>query len=86
MDPAWFEPTAQGEIENIRVADELLVDLVCTANGKDFESLNHCARELNIEGVTFKLLNIEGLLRSKTDYREKDLLDTAMLRKIRDQL
>lgn len=30
--------------------------------------------------------DIEGLLRSKTDYREKDILDKSMLRKLRDRL
>ena len=49
------------------------------------ETLQPFVRELQIEGVTVKLLNIEGLLRSKTDYREKDLLDKSMLRKLRDQ-
>ncbi len=86
LDPAWFEPTLQGEVENIRVADLLLVDLLFAANGETFETLQPYVRELLLEGVTVKLLNIEGLLRSKTDYREKDLLDKSMLRKLRDQI
>ena len=85
LDPAWFEPQ-QGEVENIRVADDLLIDLLFAANGETFETLQPFVRELLIEGVTVKLLNIEGLLRSKTDYREKDLLDKSMLRKLRDQI
>lgn len=84
LDPAWFEPPAQGEVENIRVADEVLVDLLFAANGETFESLQPFVRELQVEGVTIKLLNIEGLLKSKTDYREKDLLDKSMLRRLRD--
>ena len=86
LDPAWFEPQPHGEVENIRVADDILVDLLFAANGETFESLQPFVRELQIEGVTVKLLNIEGLLRSKTDYREKDLLDKSMLRKLRDQI
>lgn len=86
LEPAWFEPLADGEIENIRVADELLVDLLFAANGETFASLQRFVRDLDVEGVTVKLLNIEGLLRSKTDYREKDLLDKSMLRKLRDEL
>ena len=86
LDPAWFEPSADGEVENIRVADELLVDLLFAANGETFASLQRFVRELEVEGVSVKLLNIEGLLRSKTDHREKDLLDKSMLRKLRDQL
>lgn len=86
LDPAWFEPHAQGEIENIRVADELLVDLLFAANGETFETLQPFVRELIVEGVTVKLLNIEGLLKSKTDFREKDILDKSVLRKLRDGL
>lgn len=86
LDPGWFEPSAEGEVENIRVADELLVDLLFAANGETYESLQSFVRELDLEGVTVKVLNIEGLLRSKTDYREKDLLDKSMLRRLRDEL
>ena len=68
------------------MADDLLVDLLLAANGETFETLQPFVRELQIEGVTVKLLNIEGLLRSKTDYREKDILDKSVLRKLRDQL
>lgn len=76
----------EGDIENIRVADDLLVDLLFAANGETFESLQPYLRELEVEGVSVKLLNIEGLLKSKTDYREKDILDKSVLRKLRDQL
>lgn len=88
LDPAWFEPCAEGkgEVENIRVADELLVDLLFAANGETFETLQPFVRELILEGVTVKLLNIEGLLKSKTDYREKDILDKAVLCRLRDGL
>ena len=86
LDAAWFEPHPEGDIENIRVADDLLVDLLFAANGETFASLQPYVRELQVEGVTVKLLNIEGLLKSKTDYREKDILDKSMLRKLRNQL
>ena len=86
LDAAWFEPHPDGEVENIRVADELLIDLLFAANGESFESLQPYVRELQVEDVTVKLLNIEGLLKSKTDYREKDVLDKSVLRKLRDQL
>jgi hypothetical protein len=69
----------------VRVADELLIDPLFAANGETYESLQPFVRELQVEGVTIKLLNIEGLLKSKTDYRDKDLLDKAMLRKLRDR-
>ena len=38
LDPKWFEPSID-EPENIRVADELLIDLLFAANGETIESL-----------------------------------------------
>ena len=84
--PDWFEPRVDGEIENIRVADDLLVDLLFAANGETYASLQPHVRELTLEGVTVKLLDIEGLIKSKTDYREKDVLDKAVLRRLRQAL
>lgn len=40
-------------------------------------------REIDIEGVPIRVLNIDGLLRTKTDTREKDVLDKRMLERIR---
>lgn len=86
LDPAWFEPSGSGEIENIRVADTLLVDLLFAANGHTFESVKSHIIVLEIEGVAVKLLNIEGLLKTKTSYREKDILDKAVLTRLRDAM
>ena len=36
-------------------------------------------RELRIEGAPVKVLNIDGLLKTKTDHRGKDLLDERLL-------
>ena len=33
-----------------------------------------------------KVLNIDGLIKTKTDYREKDLLDKRVLARFRDDL
>lgn len=85
LDPAWFEPQA-GEVENIRVADDLIVDLLFSANGETYESVQPFVRELTVEGVPIRVLNIDGLLRTKTRTREKDLLDRRMLERIRQGL
>jgi len=37
LDPAWFQ-VKPGEPENIRVADDLLIDLLFASNGQTFES------------------------------------------------
>ncbi len=86
LSAAWFVPAADGEIENIRVADDLLVDLLFRANGETFESMQPYMRELVIEDTPIKVLNIDGLLKTKTDYREKDILDKSVLSRIRDAL
>ena len=39
IDPVWFVPPASGEVENIRVADEILVDLLFSANDQSYEAL-----------------------------------------------
>jgi hypothetical protein len=85
LDPAWFEPTG-GEPENIRVADDLIVDLLFAANGETFESVQPFVREIIVEGVPVRVLNIDGLLRTKTDYREKDILDKQVLTRIKQRL
>ena len=86
LDPAWFVPAADGNVENIRVADDLLIDLLFSANGETYDSVQPYVRELMIEGTPVKVLNIDGLIKTKTDYREKDLLDKRVLSRIRDDL
>ncbi|MFT4194558.1 hypothetical protein [Ottowia sp.] len=80
--PEWFD-VPPGEPENIRVADELLIDLLFTANGQTYESLQPHVRTLNVEGVEVRTLDIEGLLKTKTDYRDKDRIDREALERLR---
>ena len=82
----WFVPAANGAVENIRIADDLLVDLLFAANGETYESVQPYVRELVIDETPVRVLNIDGLIKTKTDYREKDLLDKHMLARIRDDL
>jgi hypothetical protein len=83
LKPEWFAPGADGTMENIRVADDLLVDLLFAANGKTYESVQQHVRELEIEGVRVRVLNIDGLLETETDHREKDVLDKGVLMQIK---
>ena len=86
MEAGWFVPSADGNVENIRVADDLLIDLLFVANGETYESIQPHIRELVIEGTPVRVLNIDGLIKTKTGYREKDLLDKRVLARIRDDL
>ncbi len=84
LDPQWFE--VHGDPENIRVADELLVDLLFAANGQTYDSLRPHIRTLEVDGVQIRTLDIEGLLKTKTDYRDKDRIDRSALERIRRRL
>ena len=86
LDAAWFVPSEDGSVENIRIADELLVDLLFSANGETYESVQPHVRELMIEGTPVKVLNIDGLIMTKTSYREKDVLDKQILARIKEDL
>jgi hypothetical protein len=85
LNPTWFEPLSDGEVENIRVADDLIIDLLFAANGQTLSDLKNHVTEVSVKGVSIKVLNIDGLLKTKTDYREKDILDKSMLRKLKDE-
>lgn len=85
LNPAWFE-VDPAQPDNIRVADELLVDLLFAANGQTFESLQPHVRQIVVEGVPITTLDIDGLLKTKTDYRDKDKIDIAVLTRIKREL
>ncbi len=86
LDPDWFVPPADGNVENIRVADDLLIDLLFTANGETYDSVRPYVRELIIDDTPVRVLNIDGIIKTKTDYREKDLLDKRVLARIKADL
>lgn len=85
LDENWFAPPSD-DPENIRVADSLLIDLLFAANGQTYESLKNHIRTLTIDGVAINTLDIEGLLKTKTDYRDKDRIDREVLMRLKRQL
>ncbi|GHC82170.1 hypothetical protein GCM10007320_25110 [Pseudorhodoferax aquiterrae] len=85
LDPQWFE-VPPDEPENIRVADTLLIDLLFAANGQTYESLQPHVRTVTVDGVDIRTLDIEGLLKTKTDYRDKDRIDRDVLQRLKSQL
>ena len=85
LDAEWFA-TPTDEPENIRVADDLLIDLLFAANGQTYESLQDHVRTLTVDGVQIRTLDIDGLLKTKTDYRYKDRIDREALLRLKQQL
>ena len=81
LDPAWFEVDPHAP-DNIRVWDQVVVDLLFAANGESYETLKPHIRLIDVQGIAVCVLDIAGLLKTKTDFREKDILDKAVLRRI----
>ncbi len=74
IDPAWFE-----EGENIRVADQFLVDIMFNACGQTYETLRPLSQTTEIDGIEIKTVSLEGLLLTKQTVREKDVQDRLIL-------
>lgn len=74
IDPAWFE-----DGDTIRVADDIIVDIMFNSCGETFESLQKYAQEIEIDGVFVKTVSLEGLLLTKQTVRERDVADRLIL-------
>lgn len=74
IDLAWFEAG-----DTIRVADEFVVDVMFRACGETFESLLPFEQRIDLDGVPVRTVNLEGLLKTKQTYRDKDAGDRARI-------
>ncbi len=72
--PEWFE-----EGEGIRVADEIVVDLLFRTCGETFDSLRAFEEVVDLDGVPVRTLNLRGLLRTKQSSRQRDIDDRAVI-------
>ena len=72
--PEWFE-----EGEGIRVADEIVVDLLFRTCGESFDSLRAFEEVIDLDGVPVRTVNLEGLLRTKQSSRQRDIDDRAVI-------
>lgn len=80
----WFSVEANaGEIQNIRIEDDLVVDILFAANGQTYQSLSPHIKTISFDGMTIRTLDIDGLLKTKTNFREKDIIDRAALLRIK---
>ncbi|MBI4998552.1 MAG: hypothetical protein HZC22_16990 [Rhodocyclales bacterium] len=74
IDPAWFE-----DGDNIRVADEIVVDIMLNACGETYETLKQYAETIELDGLAVRTVSLEGLLKTKQTMREKDIADRAVI-------
>jgi hypothetical protein len=74
IDPGWFE-----EGENIRVADEFIVDIMLNAGGETYDTLKQHAETIDLEGLQIRTINLEGLLLTKQSMRDKDVADRVII-------
>jgi hypothetical protein len=85
IEPEWFE-----EGENIRLADEFVVDLILSTCQQTYDTLIKYVEILELDGVPITTLNIEGLLLTKQSMRDKDVMDRksleVILRRMNDSI
>ena len=74
IEPEWFD-----EGENIRLADEFVVDIMFNACGETYDTLLEFSETVEIDGIPVRTVNLEGLVRTKRTVREKDVADRIVL-------
>ncbi len=81
LEPEWFD-----EGENIRLADEFVVDLILSTCQQTYETLKKYSEIIEVDGVPITTLSIEGLLLTKQSMRDKDVMDRKSLENILQRL
>jgi hypothetical protein len=76
IDPQWFT-----EGENIRVADEITVDLLFSPCAQTYETLKPHEEIIDLDGVPVRTVSLQGLLLTKQSQRPQDVQDSLVLRR-----
>jgi hypothetical protein len=71
---SWFE-----EKDTIRLADEIVVDIMFNAAGETYETLKEHMETILLDGIPIKTLDLEGLWLTKQTLRDKDTADKTAL-------
>lgn len=69
----------------VRVADEIVIDLMAKACGVDYDEARRDAMELTFGGVTIPVASPETLIRSKNTIRPSDAADRQFLQVLIDE-
>jgi hypothetical protein len=84
LESEWFTAEANAdEINNIRIQDDLIIDILFAANSQTYLSLSPHIKNITLNGMSIRTLDIDGLLKTKTDFREKDIADRSELLRIK---
>jgi len=66
----------------VRVADEIVIDLMKTACGVEYEQASRMIEKVEISGVPIPFASARLLWKTKDTVREKDKLDRAFLARL----
>lgn len=70
----------------IRINDEITVDVMPSIAGHSWQDMAPHITTMDVDGVSVRLLNLEGLLKTKQGVRPKDQMDAAILSAALDHL
>jgi hypothetical protein len=68
----------------VRIADEVIVDLLGRACGVEYEEASHDQEHLEIDGVRIPLASKKTLILTKNTVRPSDAADTQFLQALID--
>jgi hypothetical protein len=77
---------AQDKRYAVRINDEFTIDVMPSIAGHTWEEMKPFIEQIDLDGVTLRLLNLQGLLKTKQGARPKDQADAASLRAAIEQL
>ncbi|MBK8480687.1 MAG: nucleotidyltransferase [Proteobacteria bacterium] len=63
----------------VRVADEVVVDLLAEACGNTYEQVSDQIESFELDGVSVPILSPRALIKTKQTVREKDAIDCSFL-------
>jgi predicted nucleotidyltransferase len=69
----------------VRVADEVVVDLLARACGVDYSEAAKAAETIEIEGTAIPVADKRTLIRTKTTFRPSDQADCLLLQALLDE-
>jgi hypothetical protein len=71
---------AQDKRYAVRINDEFTVEVMPSIAGYTWEEMTSFVEQIDLDGVPLRLLNLQGLLKTKQGARPKDQMDAANLR------